>query len=129
VRPLLPAPVTLNVHCSETPRIWADPNRLAQVLINLMLNAKDAMPYGGTMTITTSVEDKAVHFRVADTGEGIARENLDRIFEPSFTTKKRAQASAFRSSTRSWRHMAAASPSSELGKGTAFDVAIPVTRE
>jgi two-component system cell cycle sensor histidine kinase/response regulator CckA len=65
----------------------ADEGQLEQVLLNLVLNSKDAMPHGGTLTISTSVEGSGVVLRVTDTGVGMDRLTSERIFEPFFTTK------------------------------------------
>jgi PAS domain S-box-containing protein len=72
------------------PRVWGDPTALEQVIMNLLLNARDAMPGGGTLRIETSpAPDQlgAVRLVVADTGIGMTPEVLARISEPFFTTK------------------------------------------
>jgi two-component system NtrC family sensor kinase len=61
--------------------------KLQQVFLNLFLNARDAMESGGVLTVETQHKDKSVRVIVADTGAGIAQENLTRIFDPFFTTK------------------------------------------
>jgi len=66
--------------------IQGNPGRLQQVFLNLFLNAKDAMPGGGTLSVATSNGD-LVSVRVSDTGSGIAPENVHRIYDPFFTTK------------------------------------------
>jgi two-component system cell cycle sensor histidine kinase/response regulator CckA len=73
--------------------VWADPGQLEQVLMNLVVNARDAMPAGGTLTIATSweVEQGCVVIEVTDTGIGMAPEVQSRIFEPFFTTKDQGQ--------------------------------------
>ena len=78
----------------DLPRIQADPQQLEQVLVNLYLNAIDAMPDGGTMTIETKVESvdgrrRLIVLSVTDTGFGIEEKDLSRIFQPFFTAKKR----------------------------------------
>jgi two-component system NtrC family sensor kinase len=77
----------------ELPPITADPNQLTQVLINLLVNAADAMDEGGgDVFVTTSIEGengaRSLVVKVADTGSGIAEADLDQIFEPFFTTKE-----------------------------------------
>ncbi len=66
--------------------ILGNPGRLQQVFLNLFLNAKDAMPGGGTLEVSTS-NGEAVCVRVSDTGTGIAPEHIRRIYDPFFTTK------------------------------------------
>lgn len=69
--------------------VWAVPIEIQQVLMNLILNARDAMlAKGGTLTITAEEKDSCVRIVVSDTGCGIEHENLPRIFELFFTTKK-----------------------------------------
>jgi two-component system NtrC family sensor kinase len=66
--------------------IQGNPGRLQQVFLNLFLNAKDAMPGGGTLSIATSNGDQ-ISVRVSDTGSGISPEHVHRIYDPFFTTK------------------------------------------
>jgi two-component system cell cycle sensor histidine kinase/response regulator CckA len=91
------------IHGRELGLIRVDPGQFDQMIINLAVNARDAMPGGGTLTISTGVETfeqptqvgaeqvpagRYIRISVADTGKGIAPENLGRIFEPFFSTKK-----------------------------------------
>ncbi len=62
-------------------------HKLQQVFLNLFLNARDAMPSGGWLSIATRVEDGQVLVEVGDTGAGIPQEQLSRIYDPFFTTK------------------------------------------
>ncbi len=71
----------------RVPDIMADMERLSQALLNLCLNALDAMPDGGTLTIAVAGGRKQVCLIVRDTGEGISPENMAHIFDPYFTTK------------------------------------------
>ena len=75
---------------SHLPTIQGNAGRLQQVFLNLFLNAKDAMPNGGTLRIVTSNGD-GVRVIVSDTGLGIAQEHLQRIYDPFFTTKNAPQ--------------------------------------
>lgn len=76
-----------------TPPVLCDPGQIQQAILNLLLNARDAMPDGGTLSVSVhplhSPEDDRwfVDISVSDTGVGIAQENVQRIFEPFFTTK------------------------------------------
>jgi PAS domain S-box-containing protein len=70
------------------PRVRADRSQVEQVIVNLVVNARDAMPRGGRLTIHThDAHEPYAAVTVEDTGEGIAPEILERIFEPFFTTK------------------------------------------
>ena len=71
----------------DLPRIECHPQQVNQVLVNLLLNASQATPRGGTITIATWATDDRIHVKVSDTGAGIPPENLERIFEPGFTTR------------------------------------------
>jgi signal transduction histidine kinase len=76
----------------DLPRVHADSQQLAQVLVNLYLNAIDAMPSGGQLTVSAFQEDAGaskVIISVADTGHGIDPAALDKIFQPFYTAKKR----------------------------------------
>lgn len=68
--------------------IWADPDKLEQVLVNLLKNAIDATVPGGTIRLTVTADDKNVRFKVVDEGHGISDVLADKIFEVFYTTKK-----------------------------------------
>src|SRR3954453_11913690 len=72
----------------DLPPVLADRAQLEQVVINLAINARDAMPDGGTLAIETSAHDQHVRLAVSDTGTGIEPAVLERIFDPFFTTKE-----------------------------------------
>src|SRR2546430_12348686 len=80
------AKVKVQRESEEVPSIYGNAGKLQQVFLNLFLNAKDAMPQGGTLTVRTS-NGSGVHILVADTGSGIAQEHIERIYDPFFTTK------------------------------------------
>ena len=95
VRRLIAENIDLRVQLS--PDLWhikADPDQIVQVIINLCVNARDAMPNGGTLTLSTrnfNLDQGFVELSVADTGIGIAAELQEKLFEPFFTTKQRGQ--------------------------------------
>jgi two-component system, NtrC family, sensor kinase len=76
--------------CDHLPPIQGNAGRLQQVFLNLFLNAREAMPKGGTLKISTANGD-GVRVVVSDTGSGIAQEHVHRIYDPFFTTKNAAQ--------------------------------------
>jgi signal transduction histidine kinase len=84
--------VTTFVH-PDTPDIAADPNQLQQVLVNLLLNAADACPTGGTIRVSVAraPEHSAAEWTIRDNGAGIPQEHLLAVFDPFFTTKKRGE--------------------------------------
>jgi signal transduction histidine kinase len=81
--------VELSANMSEgLPLIEADPDQLQQVFINLINNSLDAMPSGGILTISTLEWGEELEIKLADSGEGIKRDDIDLIFDPLFTTKR-----------------------------------------
>ncbi len=131
----------------EPCRVRADPGRLEQVLVNLAVNARDAMPGGGTLTIDTGLVTVDEHYaaqrpglrtgrytrlRVSDTGTGMNRATVERAFEPFFTTKPKGQgtglglATMYGIITQAGGH---AQIYSEPGQGTTITVLLPVTDE
>ncbi|GAM10871.1 sensor protein ZraS [Geobacter sp. OR-1] len=79
--------VAITVNSSAAVQLIGDRDRFGQVLLNLVKNALQAMPAGGTLGIAFATSGKNVSIVVSDTGEGIAPESKSRIFEPFFTTK------------------------------------------
>ena len=129
---------------AESSTINADPAQLEQVVLNLVVNAKDAMPDGGTLELTTTEVEIGPDFardyvtlspgrylmlKVTDTGHGIAEDSLQHVFEPFFTTKKQGEGTGLglatvygivkQSGGSIW-------PSSELGSGSTFRVYFPI---
>jgi two-component system, cell cycle sensor histidine kinase and response regulator CckA len=134
-------------YSSTTPLVHADVGMLEQVLLNLAVNSRDAMPLGGRLTINISVldissQDVAAHpggragsfvcLSVIDTGCGIEPENLPRIFEPFFTTKEVGKGTGLGLATvygivkqhEGWIEVA-----TELNAGTTFRVFLPASDE
>jgi signal transduction histidine kinase/CheY-like chemotaxis protein len=85
---MLGSTATLDLRLAPEPcLVWANPDVIEQILINLALNARDAIPLGGTVTIATSSGTADVSLEVSDTGIGMDRETRERAFDPFFTTK------------------------------------------
>jgi two-component system NtrC family sensor kinase len=89
VEPMLKSSrVSLNIQlASELPAVWGNANKLQQVFMNLLVNARDAMPKGGELTVVTERENGVVRAEVCDNGMGIPADHLNKIFDPFFTTK------------------------------------------
>jgi nitrogen fixation/metabolism regulation signal transduction histidine kinase len=106
--------------------IAADPELLHRALSNLVLNAMDAMPNGGTLTLRTRRDDGKVAVEVCDTGSGLTREECGRIFTPYYTSKQHGTGLglAIVQSIVS-DHGGRISVQSEPGKGTAFVIELP----
>jgi PAS domain S-box-containing protein len=117
------------------PEIHGNQGKLQQVFLNLFLNAKDAMPQGGTLTVRT-VHDHGVRVEVEDTGTGIAPEHLHRIYDPFFTTKTRARTGGSGTGLGLavtygiiQEHAAKIRVESSPGKGTSFIMEFPMSRK
>ena len=88
-QPTRQPPVKLRVDLApELPTIQADPEQLARVAQNLILNALDAMPQGGALTIRTRAQNDGVWLEIEDTGAGLTPEEKERVFTPYYTTKQ-----------------------------------------
>ncbi|HXC92406.1 MAG TPA: ATP-binding protein [Geobacteraceae bacterium] len=122
----LEASLVLN---DDLPTLYLDRHQLMQVLMNLVMNARDAMPDGGRLRISASaVDNDAVMINVEDSGEGISAENLDRIFDPFFTTKEpgRGTGLGLAISARLVESFGGKiAVESEPGRGTTFRVKLP----
>ncbi|MCS7303866.1 MAG: cache domain-containing protein [Thermoguttaceae bacterium] len=113
------------------PLIDGDPNQLQQVFLNLALNACEAMPQGGTLLVTTTLDQDKVLVKVTDTGCGIPPEHLDRIFEPFFTTKPVGKGTGLGLSVSYGiiqQHGGNIEVESKVGFGSTFTVSLPVRR-
>ncbi|MFN2621641.1 MAG: ATP-binding protein [Chthoniobacterales bacterium] len=139
-------PKTINFHLelqSDLPLVTADKSQLHQVLLNLCVNARDAMPEGGTLTLSTGItpgSDLAEIFsgvnaenyaciRVRDTGVGMSREVKSHIFEPFFTTKERGKGTGLGLSVVYGvvnNHRGLVHVESDPGAGTSFIIYLPV---
>ncbi|MFI5111668.1 MAG: ATP-binding protein [Terriglobales bacterium] len=106
----------------------ADPDLLHRALSNLVLNALDAMPEGGTITVRTSATPEHVRIEVSDTGSGLTREECERLFTPYYTTKRHGTGLglAIVQSVVS-DHGGSITVDSTPGKGTTFRIDLPRT--
>lgn len=127
----------------KQPYLFADYSQLHQVLTNLIVNARDAMPNGGSLIISAQVvtiseknyidnpklvPGNYVSIKIRDTGIGIPREHLNKIFEPYFTTKESQKGTGlglFISQNIIQKHNGLITVESELGKGTTFTIYLP----
>lgn len=114
------------------PQVEGDLNQLQQVMLNLALNACEAMPKGGTLTIASRVDGGRVFIHIADTGTGIKREHYDQVFEPFFTTKPVGKGTGLGLSVSYGivrQHGGNLEFESEEGRGTTFTVTLPALGE
>jgi signal transduction histidine kinase len=120
----------INSNGEETEKVWADPQSITQILVNLMMNAADAMPNGGELIIETERKDGRTHIWITDTGCGIDKEHLDRIWEPFFTTKEVGKGTGLGLSvtkTLVEEMSGSIEVESKNGKGTNFYLSLPST--
>ena len=116
------------------PLIMGHPSQLQQVFTNLILNAIQAMPQGGSLTISTGAgrDPEFTEITFTDTGVGISEENLDKIFEPFFSTKKVGEGTGLGLSVSYGlikNHGGEIKVTSEKTQGTTFTVMLPLPRE
>jgi signal transduction histidine kinase len=110
------------------PQIVANADHLKQVFLNLVINAIDAMPKGGNLTIRTILDHENINIEFADTGIGMPPEILARLFEPFFTTKAHGSGLGLSISYGIIQeHSGQILVQSEIGKGTTFTIVLPVT--
>ncbi|MFL5608615.1 MAG: ATP-binding protein, partial [Gemmatimonadaceae bacterium] len=138
LRRLIGSHIELRVaHDGESSRIKADPSQLEQVLLNLVVNARDAMLEGGKVTISTRHQTDSsgarwVALRVADTGVGMSKDVRERVFEPFYTTKEVGKGTGLGLSTV-YGVVAQSGGTIEvdsiLGKGSTFTVRFPAVSE
>src|SRR5205085_3532476 len=107
--------------------IMGDAGELREVLVNMVFNAVDAMPRGGTLTLSTSEAGDEVEIRVSDTGTGMTEEVRAKVFDPFFTTKEKAGMGLGLSVSYGIirRHEGTVEVESEVGRGTTFRVRLP----
>lgn len=110
------------------PRIAADPDLLHRALSNLILNALDAMPQGGTLTLRTRMRESVVIVEVADTGSGLTEEERQRLFTPYYTSKQHGTGLGLAIvQSVVTDHQGGVAVESAPGKGTMFRIELPVS--
>lgn len=125
--------IAIRLECADTPPIVVDPDRIRQVLLNLCLNAFDAMPQGGALTLRLSAEasptgaPEHLVLEVADTGCGIPQDQLPHIFDPYFTTKGHGTGLGLVMVHKILEaHGGSIAVTSTPGQGTVFRILLPV---
>ncbi len=121
------APIEVRIECAEDAGwVEADPEQLGRALQNLALNAIDAMPGGGTLRIRTARRDGTVELEISDTGQGLTKEECERLFTPYYTTKQHGTGlglAIVQSVVAD--HKGRISVESEPGRGATFRIELP----
>ena len=115
--------------CPSPATVRGIEHQLQQVFLNLFLNARDAMPRGGWLTVSTRIEDDSVVAEIADTGSGIPPEHLARIYDPFFTTKAIGRGTGLGLSISYGivqEHEGTLRCDSAVGQGTRFTLTLPL---
>jgi signal transduction histidine kinase len=115
---------------AELPRVWADTQQMRQVLLNLIRNAVQAMPNGGTVTFRTDVQRQEVRLSIEDSGPGIPPDQTERIFDAFFTTKPTGSGLGLAICTQLVRnHNGRISVESGRTLGAKFVISLPMAQE
>ncbi len=113
--------------CTDLPPVNIDRDMIEKVLLNLLLNAEDAMPEGGTLTMQARVEAREVVLSVIDTGCGIEPEVVAKLFKPFFTTKPDGNGLGLATARKIIAaHGGSIDVESEPGRGTKVSVRLPI---
>jgi len=114
----------------DLPPVYVDPQQMRQVLENLVTNAYQAMPQGGTLTIEAKTERNHVRLSIVDTGMGIAKQDMGELFEPLFSTKPRGIGLGLSvTKTLVEANGGRIEVESEEGKGSTFTLILPIANE
>ncbi|MBI3312480.1 MAG: hypothetical protein HYZ88_03030 [Candidatus Omnitrophica bacterium] len=111
------------------PAVRVDPDQFKQVFVNLIVNAVQAMPLGGTLTLETSSTPTHFRIRIQDTGVGIPEEEIQKVFDPFYTTKEPGLGTGLGltlSHTIVQRHQGTLTITSQVGKGTQVTIDLPL---
>lgn len=120
----------------DLPPLRLDPNLIHQAFLNILINARQAMPNGGRLTVTTCLRrnpiggEEVVEVAISDTGPGIRDEDISRIFQPFFTTKAQGTGLGLAIAARIIeQHSGRIRAESEPGRGATFRILLPVQRQ
>ena len=122
--------ISLDLHIGSNAMVMGDDSELREVLVNMVFNAIDAMPEGGTLTLSTHTEGDSAIVKVVDTGVGMYPEVRSRIFDPFFTTKGKAGLGLGLAVSFGIirRHSGNIEVESQYGSGTEFRITLPVAK-
>jgi signal transduction histidine kinase len=122
-----PENIKITQKIQSEPTVWVDANKIERVFTNLVKNAVDAMPKGGTLEISSLQNGENVDFVFSDTGSGISEDVIGKIFTPLFTTKAQGMGFGLAICRRIVEaHGGKISVESVLNKGTTFTISLPI---
>ncbi|MCX8045397.1 MAG: PAS domain S-box protein [Anoxybacillus gonensis] len=114
----------------QVPLIYCEPKQLKQVFINILKNAIEVMPNGGTITVSVSRVEEGIRIAIRDEGSGIPKEKIKKLGEPFYTTKERGTGLGLMVSYKIIEeHHGRIDVESEVGVGTTFYITLPVTND
>jgi signal transduction histidine kinase len=123
----IPSNIKLFDSAKDEPEMIVDSAKMQRVIVNLVNNAIDAMPEGGTLAVSSNVEDSTVEISITDTGTGMAEEVMQKLWIPLFTTKKKGMGLGLSICKRIVEaHGGSISVQSILGEGSTFTVKLPI---
>jgi signal transduction histidine kinase len=124
----VPQDVVVDDQSQDAPTLWVDESRICRGFANIIKNAFDAMPEGGTLEIATQQSHKSVVFTFRDTGEGMTTETLSKLWGPLFTTKAQGMGFGLAICKRNVdAHDGEVYAESTPGEGTTIQVKLPLT--
>ncbi|MGQ9543542.1 MAG: PAS domain S-box protein [Candidatus Bathyarchaeia archaeon] len=122
----IPDNIEVSLRINDDLTLTADPNLMRRLFTNLMMNAVQAMPDGGKLTIEASRQDEETFISFQDTGVGIPQEIINKLFEPFFTTKSKGQGLGLAVCKRIIEaHKGVISVESKVGEGSTFTIRLP----
>lgn len=118
--------INLNINCSA--KVFCNEYELKQSLLNLLMNALDSMEEtGGTLNLEIYNQDNMINIDIIDTGMGISKDNLERLFKETFTTKKKGTGLGLKIAKNTMEKLnGSLRINSELGKGTTVSISLPI---
>ncbi len=134
VEPMLRASrISLNTQLTPSaPPVYGNAGKLQQVFMNLIMNARDAMPRGGELTLATECENSTLHIEISDNGVGIPPDHLSKVFDPFFTTKSTSRGTGLGLAVSYGiirEHSGKIGVESMPGRGTTFRLELPTARK
>jgi signal transduction histidine kinase len=125
-----PQNIELSTELDELPEIKVDENQMRRVFHSLIMNGIQAMESGGTLTVATKQTNGLVEIGFKDTGIGIPKENMDKLFKPLFTTKAKGMGMGLAICKKFVNaHGGKIEVESEVGKGTTVTIKLPIQQE